>query len=1045
MTKYIKNLRLQILAILLIPALGLFYFSSSYVYSNYKEYMRSLYLTKAVNLVAVTIELIKSLQKERGISIASLAKEKNHTSLLQQRKRSDQQIAKYFRFIAGGRVPIPNLKAIIEDLERLKLVRANIDAGKLTYLQILQNYSAIIKKLIDSTKILDKNYINENFFKMVLTFHNILQLSEINGQERALIAYLLQKKRKRSGELFAKILSLEIQNRAFEELLHRNLTPALMIIYRRFIPLAFEEKFKGLKEEILQRKHFAIITKDAWWNIATKYVEALFRTDRAILKKIFQEQAILKTKTLRALIVSFVIWILAFLSLGLFLMLFERLMKRFRQYAYMLHRDKRLYSVYSEFSENVLHVDNLPTLLNLFAVFVDKTGLFAFTFLYDTKKGQVIIYEKIPLSTIKEKILPRLRESMESVQKSGKYRLLQPDFTIDIDSSIKQIAIFPIYLEKECAYQLIVGAKSILRMAVVDLILKMKEILESSLKQIVAKEHEKRLYRKLQLLSHTFEAHEAIVITDKNGDILNVNQAFEKITGYSKEEVLGKNPSILKSGKHSSEFYEKMWRDIKEKGYWKGEIYNKRKDGTIYPEILSITAIKDEKGQVINYISHFFDISDLKKIQEENEKRATHDLLTEVYNRAKLLEELERVQKSAKKAGYYNAFLFIDLDNFKFINDSYGHAMGDRVLIEVAKKIKSIKKDRDFVARISGDEFALVLVDIGTTAQEASTKAATVAQKLLDAYQKPVIIEDREIEIAFSIGIYIFPTDEKGVEEIITNADIAMYHSKKNGKRSFSFYDDKLDIESKQYLIMKKEIEKGLQKGEFEVYYQPKVSLGSGDIVGFEALVRWNSQVYGFLFPNKFFSYINGNRLQHDMTMYVIEKVLDDLPDFLQHKSLKIAINISTEQFNNQRFMQEIKQKLQQRHEESIILEILEDTFMRDMPQAVAHIEEFKEMGIDVAIDDFGTGYSSLSYLRDLPVNELKIDKSFIIHLFENRNDVIVQKIVEIAKIFGYCVTAEGVENAKAVDFLKKIGCDNFQGFYFSRAVAKEKALEMLR
>ena len=1044
MEKFVKSLQYKILIILLIPAIGLIYFSSTSVYSNYVAYQRSRNLQKEVEYAQYALLLVQNLQKERGLSILALSDPKYRNSLKAARQKSDKLVNKFLDFLyrndfdAGVRI-----KEIIAYLDKLHTLRKQIDQNKMELLAIMHQYSKAIERLIASTQILHNDYINEEFLRYALTFHNILELTEISGKQRALIAFLLSKTQEQKS-LLPKIIELEIQYQALKKLLEKNMPYQVAILFKKKLPISLQNDFEGLKKSIINHHQF-LKTSKQWWNIATRYIDTLFVIEYDVLKKIIHFQYMLKQKAFYTLLWSAVIWILAIISLVIFLQLFNDLLQKITLYYNIIKKDKSLYSIFSEFSENVLHIDNFQALVNLFAVFLDKTALFKFLYITNCKNDEIVAVEKVAISFINENLKELLADTIEDVRAKRQHKVLAIKHKELLAHDIKSIAIFPILLSQKCRLILVVASKNTISTRVIDVVMRMIDIFESSLQQLELQKRQKDLQEELALLSHTFEAHEAIVITDKNGDIVKVNKAFEEITGYKEQEVLGKNPSILKSGKHSVQFYEKMWRDIKEKGYWKGEIYNRKKDGTIYPEILSITAIRDKNGEIKNYISHFFDISDLKKIQEENERRATHDLLTEIFNRGKLLEELEIVRHTAKKEQFLNAFLFIDLDNFKYINDSYGHAVGDKVLIEVSQKLKSIKKERDIVARISGDEFALVLVDIGKDLQAASSRAAIVAQKLLDIYEKPVIINDIEIDIAFSIGIYIFPMDEKGPEDVITNADIAMYYSKKNGKRSFSFYDEKLDIESKQFLVMKREIEKGIKNGEFKIFYQPKVALQTGEVVGFEALIRWDSILYGFLYPDKFFSFIKGTRLVYDMTMYVVEHVLKDMERMHHYKDVEVAINISTEQFNNKRFMQELYNKLMDKKASSIILEIVEDALVKDTDYAIEQMRKLQDIGVKIAIDDFGTGYSSLSYLRDLPINEIKIDKSFILNLFENKNDVIVEKIVEIAKIFDYTVTAEGVENEKVLRFLQEQGCDYFQGFFYSRAVVLEKALEFLR
>ncbi len=1026
----------------MIPATGLVYFATTSVYNNYLAYEKSKSFKKEIDYTYYALLLVQNLQKERGLSILALTQPQYRKSLQAIRAKNSKLIKRFLDFLLQNELKIPHLKTVIEYINKLSALRKRIDKKKLKILGIMQSYSKIIQQLITTTQILGREFFNKEFLQYSLTFHTILELTEVSGKQRALIAYFIYSKRQRK-EILPQIIKLEIQYKALETLLQRNMPYQIAILFKKRIPLNFKKEFEDFKEKIISKK--ITPSKQKWWSIATRYIDTLFAIEYSVLRKIVSFQVKLQQKSLYTLLISALVWMLIFIFLVLFLRFFSNFLEKMALYYNMMRKDKALYSIFSEFSENILHIKNFQTIVNLFAVYLDKTSLFSFLYISDCKGEEIFAVEKIAVSYINEKLKGLLKNAIQEVSKKKQYKILSVQCKELRLHKVKTVALFPIIIGKECKFILVVASQRTLSIRVIDFIMRMIDIFETSLWQLEVQQKQQQMQENLALLSHTFDSHEAIVLTDKNGDIVKVNKAFEEITGYKEEEVLGKKPSILKSGKHPKEFYEKMWRDIKEKGHWKGEIYNRKKDGTIYPQILSITAIRNEEGEITNYVSHFFDISDLKKIQEENEKRAMYDLLTEVFNRGKLIEELELVRQTAQKEQFLNAFLFIDIDNFKYINDSYGHTIGDKVLIEVSQRLKKLKKEGDILARISGDEFAFVMVDVGKDLHSASSKAAVMAQKLLDIYDKPIIIDDIEIDISFSIGIYIFPMGESTPEDIITNADIAMYHSKKNGKRGFSFYDEKLDIESKQFLIMKKEIEKGLKNREFKVFYQPKIAVKTGEVKGFEALVRWESKVNGLLYPDKFFPYIRGTKLIYDMTLSIVENVLRDLELMQYYQDIEVSINISTEQFNNKRFMDELYNKFIDKKASAIILEIVEDALIRDVAYATEQMKKFQEIGIKIAIDDFGTGYSSLGYLRELPVNEIKIDKGFILHLFENKNDVIVQKIIEIAKIFGYRVTAEGVESERVLQFLRKIGCDYFQGFYFSRAVSLDRALEFLQ
>ena len=1047
MKNIVKDIKLKILFIFLIPAVGLVYFSSSYVYDNYKKYQASLFLDKSINYTHKAISLIDSLQKERGLSVACIDNKAFCIRLKKRRVQTSHIAQEYLDFISNNNLGYKNIKKIVRYLSQLPILREKVDKKELSVVKILQNYSQIIHLLIDSTSILQQKYIDDHFFNLALSFEKILEVSEINGQERALIAFLLKNK-KYDVHLIQKLLELEVELDGVQKILYKNIPYRVLILYKRYLPTKFEEQYLHLKKSIIFHKKLYILSKEKWWNLATSYIDALFTIENKILHTIIQEKERLKKTTLHSLLVSAFLWLASLGALLIFIRVFSKVLDEFVHYMEQLNIERKFYAVFSEFSENVLHIKTQETLLHSLTLFLQKTDFFTFIAIMDCESEEILICEGITLAYFQQKLSNEITSMIDTTIKDKTYKIIPMYSNKNGLEDVEAIGIFSINEEERCRYLLIVAIKKVqyFDLKVIDLLLKMVEVFESKLKFIQLQKKEEKLKEELRLLSYTFDAHEAIVLTDKNGDILRVNKAFEQITGYKEEEVKGKNPSILKSGKHSKEFYENMWRSLKEKGFWKGEIWNKRKDGTIYPEVLSITAIKDEQGHIKNFVSHFFDITDLKKVQEENERKATHDILTGLFNRAKLMEELALVRNIALQNRFYNAFLFIDLDNFKFINDSYGHAIGDKVLQDLSAKLLAMKKERDIVARMSGDEFAFVMVDIASSVQEASSKAAIFAQKLIDSYTNRVVIDGLEIEIGLSIGIFVFPYGEKSIEDILIYADMAMYHSKKSGKNSFSFYNEKLDIESKNYLLMKKELEKGLKNGEFFLEYQPKVDVATRKVIGFEALLRWNSSAYGLLYPDKFLPYTKGNKILYDLTNFVIDEVMVTLQEMLQYNdNITISINLSAEQFNNRIFMKMLEKKLDTPLSKYIIIEIVEDALIKNITFAIDAIQRLKKLGVCFAIDDFGTGYSSLNYLKKLPVYELKIDKNFVIDLFLDKNYEIVAKIIEIAKIFGFKVTAEGVENEESMQFLQEHRCDYMQGFYFSRSVNKKRAIEFLQ
>ena len=555
---------------------------------------------------------------------------------------------------------------------------------------------------------------------------------------------------------------------------------------------------------------------------------------------------------------------------------------------------------------------------------------------------------------------------------------------------------------------------------------------------------QKEMEKTLLLYKNVIEdTNEGIMITNSENQIVYTNEAFSKITKYCLDEVIGKNPNILKSGLHDNKFYKKMWDDIDSKGFWAGEIWNRHKDDGIFPELLTINTIKNKKGDVENYIAIFTDISDLKKSEAEIRHMAMHDSLTNLPNRNMLSEILTHSIKSAKRQNELMALMFIDLDNFKLINDNYGHKKGDSVLIEAAKRLKLALREEDVVCRFGGDEFIVLLEHINS-----SKDAAKVAQKINQAIKAPFQTDDHSFYLSCSIGIALYPLDANDMEELIKNADAAMYQAKSNGKNRYSFYSLELSKKISKELSLENILRQSIEKNNFILYYQPKFSIKNSKIVGIEALVRWQSDKFGFMGPNEFIPIAEKTGLIIPMGNWILKRACLDIKEW-HEKGLyygDISVNVSGVQLEDENFSKTLKEiiKTTKINPELLKLEITETTLMGDISQWQNKLEEIRKLGIDISIDDFGTGYSSLSYLAKLPVDELKIDKSFIDDIPKDKDAcVIVKAIINLAKSLGYKTVAEGVENNDQKEFLKINGCDIIQGYLYSKPVPK-KELEKL-
>ena len=552
---------------------------------------------------------------------------------------------------------------------------------------------------------------------------------------------------------------------------------------------------------------------------------------------------------------------------------------------------------------------------------------------------------------------------------------------------------------------------------------------------------EKRIQKELNLASNVFEnAHDGILVCDANAKIVDVNPMFEEISGYTKEDVLGHNPKILASGRQTQIFYEDMWVSINKNGFWSGELWNRRKNGELYAIQSNISTIKDDQGHITHYISIFSDISQLKHHQEQLEKLAHYDPLTQLPNRVLLSDRLNQAIAHADRTKTLLAVCFLDLDNFKPVNDTYGHNIGDQLLIELSKKLLQYVRGEDTIARLGGDEFVLLLGDF-----KYEKDIEQMAAKILAIVSEEIVLSNYKIQLSGSLGVTIYPKDSSDPDRLIRHADQAMYDAKLHGRDRFHIFDTIADKEIYQKQQSLTRIREGLYDGEFELYYQPKINVRDGKLFGFEALVRWNHPETGLIYPNNFIPFIDGHSLSTDLDVWVMENAMMQLSHWNQRqRNLSISINITGDSLLKHSFMTHIKHLLElypQVRPEQLQVEVLETSTLSDVDTAREHLNLIRSLGVEVALDDFGTGYSSLTYLRNLPADTLKIDRTFIADMLIDKNDrAIVEGIIQLAKVFDLHVIAEGVENIEVATELFKIGCENIQGFWISKPITLEEA-----
>ena len=558
---------------------------------------------------------------------------------------------------------------------------------------------------------------------------------------------------------------------------------------------------------------------------------------------------------------------------------------------------------------------------------------------------------------------------------------------------------------------------------------------------------EEKLERKLKLSDIVFEnTTEGIIISNEKGEIISVNSAFTDITGYLFEEIKYKNPKILKSGKHSKDFYENLWNELKEKGSWKGEIWNRKKSGEIYPEWLNLSVVKDKEGNIINYVALFSDITKIKDSNAKIEYLAHHDPLTNLPN---LLLLKARLNKSIEKCNDLKqrlAIFFIDIDNFKLINDTYGHSIGDKIITLVAQRLQKNIRKNDTISRIGGDEFIIVIEDI---LEEDNIEK--IAKKILDDFKYPIKLEEYLFETTISMGISIFPNNGLDAEDLIKQADTAMFSAKNAGRNQFHFYQKQMTSEIFEKIIMKQEISDALKNNEFEVYYQPQIDIKTNKIIGAEALIRWNHRSLGVIQPDDFIPHAIETKLIIPLGEFVLKTACNFMKNLSSQNLLTdgvMAVNISSVQIKNGNLVELVKDSLKESNLEAKFLEMeLTETFiMENIEESIVILNNLKSLGVKLSIDDFGTGYSSLSYLKQFPIDKLKIDKSFISELPNSKKDVAIAKtIIALAKGLGIKTIAEGVEKEIQKEFLKDENCDEIQGWIYSKALKEKDFVDFVK
>jgi diguanylate cyclase (GGDEF)-like protein/PAS domain S-box-containing protein len=542
----------------------------------------------------------------------------------------------------------------------------------------------------------------------------------------------------------------------------------------------------------------------------------------------------------------------------------------------------------------------------------------------------------------------------------------------------------------------------------------------------------------LRIAAITFELQEGVMVTDPNGVIVRVNRAFTSLTGYSAEEAVGRTPAMLNSDRHDQAFFQAMWLALKEKGYWQGEIWNRRKDGKIHAEWLTITAATSPEGIVTNYVGTLSNITENKEAEAEIHRLAYYDALTQLPNRRLLQDRMAQALASSDRSGHYGALLFMDMDHFKVLNDTRGHDIGDKLLVEMAQRILSCVREGDTVARLGGDEFVMILENLSTEAQEAAVQADLVGEKIRVLLSQPYALDGREFHCTTSLGITLFHGHDEPPEALFKHADLALYKAKSAGRNALRFFDPAMQTALNERSLLETDLRLAMKYRQLHLYYQAQIN-GARRITGAEVLLRWLHPEHGVVSPCKFIPLAEDTGLILPIGQWVLEsacaqiKVWSDSPDT---RDLQLAVNVSVRQFRQSDFVDQVRQALAHSGADParLKLELTESIVIDNVDETITRMQEIKALGVGFSMDDFGTGFSSLSYLKRLPLDQLKIDSSFVRDIASDPSDAaIVKTIISMGKTLGLNVIAEGVETEAQLALLSQYGCVEFQGDLFAQ------------
>ncbi len=820
-----KQFKLKIFIIFFLPALALLYFSSIFVLSEYEKRQKASTFKLTTKVTLVLNKLIHNIQIERGLSAGYIAAKEilpYKDQLLEQFKKTDKAKNHLFYLIRmtsqdkkilashiGYKIK-PLFKEIIQELFKIQNIRDKILDHTIVLKKEIKYYSNINRQLIQSIKILTSIFqeLRNDADAIVL----LQKMKEYAGLERAYTYHLLIANR--YDKIYIdKIVNLQIKQERLKEKFLLNSSLKINDIYISKSNAVLENKLNKLRKRILLQDKITIKSHE-WFTLISSQIEIYNAVTIAILNHYNNNVDLNYKKSLSSLYIAMIFWSLAFIALFILFISLKNLMHNEEQYIQQLDTTKNMYQLLSKINDAMIHIDNISDLYQYFArILYDNSHLKLIWIGLVDEKQENILHEACAAESIHKnfslnfKIDKKKYSTLSLAAKSILDKSIlfadkteiknRPEYNnLSIFNSINSIASFPINNENKLIGTVVIFSdkEHTFDEEYISVIERIIDELSFAISKVSTQEKRKKDLEALRISAYAFEAQEAMAITDAQGDIIKVNRSFCEITGYSEEEVIQKNPRLFQSGVHSKEFYEEMWQELIKNASWHGEIYNKRKNGEVFPEMLSITAIRNELGETTHYIAQFIDISLIKQAQEEAQYQADHDFLTGLLNRRSLMTRLQEEFVKAKRHDFVHAFLFIDLDNFKSINDTYGHNVGDKIIIDVAKRLKNTTREGDILSRLSGDEFAVVLLNVDKKGSEAILGLQEICKKIINTLSATYSIDNLQINTSSSIGVNFFPDGEKSINDIIVHADKAMYKAKKQGKNQFVFFNDALKL-----------------------------------------------------------------------------------------------------------------------------------------------------------------------------------------------------------------------------------------------------------